>query len=457
MQQKLTKSVVESLRPRAARYVVHDSIDIGFLVRVGPDGVKTFYVMYRAGKGRSAPKRWVRLGRFGEQLTVDQARAEARQMLARIRANANDPAAAITERKRSPTVAVLGQAYLDHVRAHLKPNTVKEYARLWKKDTVPRLGTKLVTEVTRSDVSSLHRSMRDRPYVANRVLALLGAFFSYAEAEGRCPKHFNPAHEVKFFREESRETFLSKDAVANLGAALSQAETVGVPPAPNRRRKRVIGDSAKHRPKSADALRPANLYAVAAIRFLLLTGWREREALDLQWQDVDLAKGKATLRDSKTGRSVRMLGSPACVLLSELPRVPGSPYVFPGKTPDAPLVEINRVWYAVRHAAGLTGVRLHDLRHTYASVTASTGRGSLLLIGRLLGHTDTTTTQKYAHLFDDPVKAAADATADALANWLSSTPNIQLVTDHAQQRAEGPKSLESHATRARARARTAGA
>jgi integrase len=133
---------------------------------------------------------------------------------------------------------------------------------------------------------------------------------------------------------------------------------------------------------------------------------------------VDLARHVATLPDTKTGRSIRPLGAPACELLDSLPRLEGSPFVFPGRAPGAPLVEINRVWYAIRHAAALTDVRLHDLRHSFASAVASAG-GSLLMIRALLGHKDTSTTAKYAHLLDDPVKATADATAAQLAAWLA--------------------------------------
>jgi integrase len=156
---------------------------------------------------------------------------------------------------------------------------------------------------------------------------------------------------------------------------------------------------------------------VAAIRFLLLTGWREREALNLKWSEIDVARGVATLPSTKTGRSVRVIGAPARLLLSELPRVDGSPFVFPGRIVGGPLVEINRVWYAVRHAAKLEDVRLHDLRHSFASVSASSG-GSLLIIGKLLGHRETATTAKYAHLFDDPMAAAADSASGLLAAWL---------------------------------------
>ncbi len=375
-----------------------------------------FFVQYRAGVGRSALKRRMSLGRYGP-LTVDQARQLARETLGAV-ARGGDPASDRDAAKEAPTVAQHGVDFLADVRDRRKARTATEYARMWNRHVVPALGGRRVADVTPADVVRLHRSLRKTPYGANRVLALLGSFFAFAELHGVRAKHTNPAHEVEPYKEHSRERFLTPEEVVRLGSALNKAVRSGLPPAPTRRRKRKTGPTAKHRPKSADKLVPANPFAVAAIRFLVLTGWREGEALTLRWSDLDLERGHATLPDTKTGKSVRRLGAPARLLLSELPRADGSPYVFPGRSPDRPLVEINRVWYAVRTAAKLDDVRLHDLRHSFASVSASMG-GSLLVIGKLLGHRDNATTAKYAHLFDDPVRAAADATSGQLANWLT--------------------------------------
>lgn len=286
---------------------------------------------------------------------------------------------------------------------------------------MPALGGMRVRDVTAGNIARLHRSLRSTPYNANRVLALLGSFFTYAEREGLRPKHTNPAHDVEPYKERSRERFLTPAEVSRLGDALRIAERVGLPSAPNRRRHQKTGAAAKHRPKTADQPIPANPFAIASIRFLLLTGWREREALNLKWSEVDFGRGIATLGDTKTGRSIRVIGAPACLLLAELPRFEGSEYVFPGKFQNRPLVEINRIWYAVRHAAKLEDVRLHDLRHSFASVSASAG-GSLLVIGKLLGHRESATTAKYAHLLDDPLKAAANSTAAQIFDWLERDP-----------------------------------
>jgi integrase len=254
-------------------------------------------------------------------------------------------------------------------------------------------------------------------------VAVLGAFFTFCDPDGQ---RANPAHKVEPFPERARERYLTPEEVQRLGDALGIAEKTGLPLAPQmaKHRKRAKGRTAKHRPKSADALKPANPYMVAAIRFLLFSGWRENEALTLKWSDLDKRRGTATLGDTKIGRSVRHLGAPVWALLDELPVVPDNPHVFVGRGKGAHLKDLSIVWCGVRHAAGLDDVRLHDLRHSFASTIASSG-GSLLLIGKLLGHKNPRTTARYSHLFDDPVRATADATAAQLAGWLEGGPQPQ--------------------------------
>ncbi len=411
---RLKKSAVDALEARADRYFVWDSELGGFGVRVSPTGRKTFLLGYRA-KGSRIFRKYT-LGVFGK-ITVDEARESAKKLLGKI-ANGADPATDLQERKDSPTVAEFGIDYLGDVDARKRPSTATEYHRVWKKHVIPALGTRRVASITPADIAKLHRALRKTPYQANRILAQLGAFFTYAEQQGVRPKHTNPAHDVKFFPEsEGRERFLSPAEVVKLGQALTKAEQEGLPPAPRKRRKGPKSPAtAKHTPKTIPVV-PANPYAVNAVRFLLLSGWREGEALTLKWSYIDFQRQTAILPNTKTGKSVRHLGAPACALLTALPRIDGSPYVFPGRSAELPLVNITRTWYAVRYNAGLEDVRLHDLRHSFASAVAS-GGGSLLVIRSLLGHKDSATTQKYAHLLDDPVRVQADATAGELAGWL---------------------------------------
>ena len=414
MQRRLTKRMLDALRPPADRQYIFDSELAGFGVSVHPSGVKTFFVQYRTAGGRRGIARRVALGRYGA-LTVDQARGLARRHLGDV-AHGGDPAEVRRSRRDAPAVRELGTEYFAEVTTRRKPRTVSMYKWLWNRHVLPTLGRLRVEDVRPARIAQLHTRLHGTPYAANRVLALLGAFFSFAERQGVRPPHSNPAHQISPYDEHPRERFLTPAEVAKLGEALERALTVGLPAAPNRRRKPGHPSKRKHVPKSLKPI-PANVFAVAAVRFLLLSGWREREALTLCWADVDLENARATLPDTKTGRSVRQLGAPAVALLNSLPRVKKSPYVFPGRDPKKPLIEINRLWYAARHAAGLDDVRLHDLRHSFASTVASAG-GSLLMIRALLGHKDTQTSARYAHLFDNPVKATADATAGQLAAWL---------------------------------------
>jgi integrase len=385
----------------------------GFGCRVFRSGVRSFILDYRAG-GRM---RRLTLGRYGV-LTPHQARERAVQTLGAVSGGA-DPAEERQTKRDAATVADGVREYLAEAEPRLKPRSLAEYRRILEKYVLPALGAKVIADVTPRDTARLHHARRATPYQANRLRDVLSAFMKWAEVRGHRPRGSNPCHDVKKFKERQRERFLTVAEIAALGTALRAAELVGVPPAPNLRRKPGSPETAKHRPKAADTPIPANPFAVAAIRFLLLTGWREQEALNLRWSDLDFDRRLATLQDTKTGKSHRPLGAPAMALLSELPRVSGSPYVFPGAQPGRPLREFKRTWYAVRHHAGLDGVRLHDLRHTVASFSVATGN-SLYVTGSILGHTRAETTQRYAHLNQDVRQIAADAVSSAISEALQA-------------------------------------
>jgi integrase len=295
---------------------------------------------------------------------------------------------------------------------------------------VPYLGTKKVSAVTPADVRRLHRSLSATPYLANRVVAMLGGFFGFAASEGARESHDNPAHGVEFYPERARERFLSAAEFRRLGESLSRAERQGLPPAPKHRRKPKGKHTIKHRPKNWDAPKRADPFAIAAIRLLALTGCREGEILSLRWDAVDLEAGYLRFADTKTGRNNRPIGASAAEILQKLPRIADSPYVLPGMRSGEHLKEIKRLWYAVRYAAKLDGLRLHDLRHSFASVPASGGE-SILIIRSLLGHARVATTERYAHLSADPLRRAADRTSGSIASWLDGNdrPVTALVGD----------------------------
>lgn len=440
---KLTKRVVDAATAGVRPYVfVWDAELPGFGLRVRANGRKTYELQYRDAAGRS---RRVLIGEHGP-FTPEQARTAASRLRADVLEARRDPSkldpATTARRTRStarralaaPTVADLADAFLAECAAKLKPSTVRGYTYLLGASPGPRarpgmvrqtLGALKVVDVTRADVSKLHYAMRATPYQANRALAVCSALFAYAEQHGHRPDGTNPCRGVTDYREHKRERYLTDAEFAALGSALAQAERVGLPLPAKRARRKATATTAKHRTKDAspDGARrvtPANPVGVAVLRLLLLTGWREGEALTLQWAHLDLARGLATLPDTKTGRSVRELGAPALRVVDAMRvyKLPGNPYVFPGSKPGAHFTDTARLWDMVRHAAGLADVRLHDLRHAFASVAASGGL-TLPLIGALLGHTDSATTARYAHLVDTSRKRAADLTSKAVAAALA--------------------------------------
>jgi integrase len=413
---RITKRTVDALAAPSRDLFVWDDELAGFGVKMTPAGRKTYVLQYRLpGLGRRGFAKRVSLGEHGV-LTPDEARKLARRELARV-AQGFDPSAERTARKAAASVRELGEAYLADVRIRRKTRTAQEYARLWEKHVVPAFGAKTVGAVVTADVRRLHRSMHATPYLANRVAAMLGAFFTFAATEGARSIHDNPAHGVEFYPEHGRERFLTPEEFRRLGAVLVRAARKGLRPAPQHRRKPKNEQTVKHRNAKWDALKPANPFAVAAIRLLALTGCRENEILSLRWDAVDFKHGYLRLADTKTGKSERAFGESAAVVLRDLPRIKNNPHVFPGGKSGEHLHEIKRLWFAVRYAAKLAGVRLHDLRHSFASVPASGGE-SLLIIRSLLGHARVATTERYAHLTEGPVRRAADRASGDIASWL---------------------------------------
>jgi integrase len=384
MQGKITKRAVDALRPSAdgRERVLWDSEISGFGVRVQKSGVRTYVIKYRAGQGRAAPLRKYTIGAHGSPWTPDEARAEAKRLLALV-AHGKDPAGAKAAAKTAPTVAELAQRFLaEHVEAKRKGSTAKEYRRLLDHVILPALGKKRVADVTRQDVTRLHHARRATPTEANRALACLSTMFNLAERWGERPDGSNPCRHIEKYRQRRRERMLSPDELARLGDVLTTYD--------------------------------CSPYYAAAIKLLVFTGARLGEVLGLRWEWVDFERGEARLSDSKTGAKTLHLPPPALEVLADLPRVEGNPYVIVGGKPCAALVNLEKPWHAIRRQAGLEDVRIHDLRHSFASIAASGGMG-LPIIGKMLGHTQAQTTQRYAHLASDPVKAAAATVAGKIA------------------------------------------
>jgi integrase len=427
MRDKITKRKVDALKPNPAKdEYLWDTEAKGFGLRVKPSGARSFVLSYYA-PGLYQTRRRLTIGTFGP-LTVDEARKKALELLARI-ADGEDPAMMAADDRRAirdETVAALFPLYLQDGIDLRRPGTLANYEILGRLHILPALGHLPVARVTSKDVTDLHRSMRATPTNANRVAQLLKAFFYWLERR-EIFRGGNPATRTERYPEKVRERFLTVQETARLGEALGTAETKGLEPAPQHR-KPTSGKRARNAGMFDAKSRPANPSAVSALRLLILTGWREKEALTLRWDAVNFETSTATLEDTKAGRSVRSLSATALELIAAQPRLDGSAFVFPGKIAGRPLQEIQRLWYAVRHAAGLDDVRLHDLRHSVASTAAAQGH-SLFLIGKLLGHKDLRSTARYAHLADDARKAMADIVASAIGNALSARPSAVVVPD----------------------------
>ena len=374
----ITKRAVDAAKARKTDSYVWDRELSGFGLKVTPAGRKVYLVQYRLG-GRKGRTRRVTIGQHGE-LTPTAARTEAKRLLGEIAAG-RDPAVGRDKAKADKSLAVVLEQFMaEHVAPKLKASTAREYERTARLYIVPRLGRRPIGELAHQDIAKLHHELGNTPYQANRTLALLSKFFGWAERHGLRPDGSNPCRHVEKYREARRERFLSQGELARLGDELRQAERDN----------------------------NATPWAIAAIRLLTFTGARRNEILTLQWEHVSEEHGCLMLPDSKTGRKAVRLSPPALALLQTIPRLEGNPYVICGERPGRHLVNIEKPWRRIRKAAKLDDVRLHDLRHSFASVAASGGQ-SLIVIGKLLGHSQPATTARYAHLADDPVKAASDA------------------------------------------------
>lgn len=383
---KLTKRCVEGLSIEAKDYLVWDRDVRGFGVRVYPSGKKTYLVQYRAGRRT----RRVTIGQHGV-LTTDEARREAKQLLASV-ARGDDPSAQRQAKRHAPTVAGLCDRFLEeYVEQHCKPTTARDYHSIIRRFIRPRLGPLPIAEVTRADVVAFHHALRDTPYQANRAASMLSKLFNLAEDWGLRQAGSNPARRIKKFREEEKKRYLSDEEQIRLGEVLAEALEEGT----------------------------ESVYVVSAILLLIYTGCRLSEILTLRWDYV--TSHHLELPDSKTGRRRIPLPREAYDILMDLPRESGNPFVILGGVEGAPLVNLQKPWRRIRARADLTDVRIHDLRHTYASVAVNNGIDPFML-KEIMGHKNLSTTLRYSHLADDAVQRAAGSVASRLAGALGPRP-----------------------------------
>jgi integrase len=383
---KITKRLVDATAPCAKETVLWDDEMPRFGIRVRPSGVKTYIIQYRNATGRI---RKITIGAHGI-LTPDEARSQARILLAEVE-RGSDPADARDSARKSPTFADVADRYLsEHATVKKKPRSIKEDRRLLENIILPALGARKLQDITRSDIARFHHSQKATPYQANRALALLSKLFNLSEKWGLRTDGSNPCRHIDKFKEVKRERYLTHEEISRLGAVLSTLETEN-----------------QELPQ-----------AIAAIRLLILTGARLSEILTLRWDYVDIEQQEIRLPDSKTGRKTIQIGEPVVALLAAIPHIEGSSYVIAGQKSGQHLVGLPKIWGRIKNKAELPDVRIHDLRHSFASSAARSGM-SLPFIGALLGHRELATTNRYVHLMNDPIKQAANTVSTKIAEELN--------------------------------------
>ncbi len=412
MQGKITKRSVDSLVPPAdGETVLWDSEVKGFGIRARAGGGKSYILHYRVGTGRGAALCKLTVGKHGSPWTPDTARVEAKRLLAEVAAG-RDPATARREDRKALTFGELIDLYLAEGVSHKKVSTLKADRGRIEHHLRPLLGKLRADRIGRADVERMRNAVTagntaekigsgEKQHAGSRAtggkgvaaqcVALVGSI--YAFAIDRSLYVDNPARGVKKAPVRKIERFLSEAEFARLADALN-----------------------------AEGKRSGNPLPTAAITLLLLTGCRKGEIVNLRWDHVDFEHECLRLPDSKTGAKIVYLNAPARALLQELPRLADNPRVIPGMRAESASAAIENVWARVRVAAGLIGVRLHDLRHSFASVGAAGGL-SLPIIGALLGHKHAATTARYAHLSADPLRAANDAVGARIAAAMSRKPD----------------------------------
>ncbi|CAN7690953.1 tyrosine-type recombinase/integrase [Rhizobium sp. LjRoot254] len=393
---RITKRWIDQVEATSQDAFYWDDSLKGFGVKVTKGGKKNFVLQCRL----NGDVRRFTIGQYGHPWSPDQAREAALRMLADV-SRGVDPTSEKRAKRDQPTVAELAKTYIAEGMSHKKAGTREIEAGLTRRHILPLLGRRKVADLTKADLQRYLGQVADgktatdektkargRAIVkggrgsANRSMDLLASMLTYAVELGW--RSDNPAKGVKKFKLKKHDRYLNAEELERLGDALKTERERG-----------------------------ASEFAIAAIRFLLLSGCRRNEALTLQWGWIDFDHSLAKLPDSKTGQKVLMFGAGALALLKDLERVDDAPLVFPSAAGGVTPISIQKVWDKVRKAAKLDDLRLHDLRHNFASAAVSSGQ-SLYVVGKLLGHSQAQTTQRYAHLAPDPMRQAADDISIAL-------------------------------------------
>ncbi len=370
---KFTKRFVEGISPDPEKTLKFWDAELkGFGLIVLPSGRRTYCIEYR---NADRVKKRLKIGVHGV-IATEEARDLAKKRLGQV-AHGEDPAEEKKQINNLATVEELADNYLERHAYKKRPKSLKEDQKLLQNIILPALGRLKVIYITRQELESLHKQHQSTPYQANRALSLLSKMFNLAISWGW--RDDNPAANIPKYQEEKRDRWLDQEELDRLWEVLE---------------------------------RHSNQMAAYVFKFLILTGARKGEALGATWDQFDLGKGIWTkpshLTKQKKKEHLPLSEKAIEVLQIVKKRTPKeSVYVFPGKIEGAPLKELKTFWKTALKEAKLENIRIHDLRHTHASHLVSSGL-SLSIVGKLLGHTQASTTQRYAHLADEPLRQAAE-------------------------------------------------
>lgn len=370
---RLTKRTIASIVPTGKDHFIWDNALPGFGVRVSPRGQKTYIIQYRH-RGKSQR---VKLGRFN-LITADEARRDAKIILGDVEAGKN-PAQSVGQKRSAPSLNEISDRFLDeYVAVRLKPGTQANYRQVLRAYILPALGTRKITDIEHTDIVALHFHLKHIPCQANRSVLVLSKIFNLCEQWGIRDHGSNPCRHIHFYKENRRTRFLDKEELARLWQTLDIAETENM----------------------------ASPYAINAYRLLILTGCRLGEIRTLKWSFI--RGNRVEFPDTKTGYKRIPFNAEAMRVLGGMIRLPDNEYVICGEKSGTHIINLQKSWRRIRARAGLDDLRIHDLRHTFAS-QAVMGGTPLALVSRLLGHSKISTTMRYAHLADEELAKASDS------------------------------------------------
>ncbi|AIL12651.1 hypothetical protein IM40_02520 [Candidatus Paracaedimonas acanthamoebae] len=387
---KLTKRAVEAATAHSTkRLFVWDTEITGFNLRIYPTGRKTYFFQYRNEFHKTHK---IKIGVHGN-ITAEEAREKAKHLSLKISLG-EDPATNIKEKKIAFTVTDLTKEYLElHAKVNKRTKSVSDDIHMISSIILPKFGKQGIKSITSYELQKLHRDLKNKPYLANRVRSLLSKMFSLAKEWGW--REDNPAQDIEKYQEEKRDRWLNDTELQRLWSILNKYN---------------------------------HHLTTYVFKFLLLTGARKGEVLQATWDQFDLEKGIWTKPSHITKQKKKEylpLSEKTIDVLHDIKKFKkeNSPYLFPSKIEGQPLQEIKTFWKKVIKEAEFENVRIHDLRHTHASHLVSSGL-SLHIVGKLLGHTQASTTQRYAHLADESLRQATEFFGGKIKKLTSNQDNL---------------------------------